>query len=132
MKKLLLWYVQTAFHHWLLIKIVPYIRFTTYYTTIRGWKYARGYKILRPGHIILAIDKKKLTTKLVGGIFTHAAFCVDKNCEWEISEMTHSDYTKSTFFDICKEADRVVLLRCIDWDEKFRNLPDICFVEFED
>ena len=26
--------------------------------------------------------------------------------------MTHSDYTKSCFFDICKESDRVVIMRC--------------------
>ena len=28
--------------------------------------------------------------------------------------MTHNDYTKSTFFDICKESDRVVIMRLIN------------------
>jgi hypothetical protein len=109
--------MQTKFHSWLLKKVIPYIRFTTYYTSLRGWKYHRGYKKLRPGHIILSVDKTKLTTKLVPGEFTHASLCVDKGTEWEVSEMTHSDYTKSTFFDICKEADRVILLWCEDWDD---------------
>jgi len=40
--------------------------------------------------------------------------CVSLDGEWEVSEMTHTDYTKSTFFDICKESDRIVILRCID------------------
>lgn len=118
-KRILLWYMQTDFHHWLLKEVIPYIRFTTYYTTLRGWKYKRGYRKLQPGHIIVGIDKKKLTTKLIGGTFTHAALCVEKGVEWEVSEMTHTDYTESAFFDICKEADRVVILRCKDWDEQY-------------
>ena len=103
----------------MLIHVVPFIRFTTYYASIRGWKYQRGYSLLKPGDIILTTDKKKLTTLLIGGIFTHAALCVSKNSEWEISEMTHTNYTKSCFYDLCKEADRVMILRCLDWDSEY-------------
>lgn len=118
-KRILFRYMQTRFHFWLLKYFIPYIRFTTYYTSLRGWKYFRGYQKLQPGHIILSVDKNKGTTLLIGGEFPHASLCVDKNSEWEVSEMTHLDYTKSTFFDICKEADRVVILRCTDWDEVY-------------
>jgi len=90
-----------------------------YYTALRGWKYQRGYKLLQPGDILLTADKKKLTTLLIPGEFTHAALCVDKGVEFEVTEMTHTDYTKSTFFDLCKEADRVVILRCKDWDAEY-------------
>lgn len=118
-KKLILWMMQTRFYQWLLISVIPFIRFTTYYTTLRGWKYRRGYKLLQPGHILLAVDRKKLTTLLIQGDFTHAALCVGKNSEWEVSEMTHHDYTRSTFFDIAKESDRVVILKCKDWDWEY-------------
>ena len=30
--------------------------------------------------------------------------------------MTHNNYVKSTFFDICRESTRVLILRCDDWD----------------
>lgn len=113
--QLILRLMQSRFYAWLLIKVIPYIRFTTYYATLRGWKYQRGYRLLQPGDIVLTTDKKKLTSLLISGEFTHAALCVDKGWEWEISEMTHTNYTKSTFFDLCKEADRVVIMRCPDF-----------------
>jgi hypothetical protein len=120
-RKLILRVMQTGFYAWLLLRVIPYIRFTTYYTSLRGWKYQRGYKLIQPADICLTLDRKKLTTLLIPGEFSHAAVCIDKGSEWEISEMTHTDYTKSCFFDLCKEADRVVILRCRDFDEEYRK-----------
>lgn len=113
---LILRLMQSDFYYWAVMKVVPYVRFSTYYTSLRGWRYLRGYKTIENGDIICVIDTKKLTTYLIPGMFSHAALVVEKGAEWEISEMTHRNYTKSTFFDICKEADRVVVLRCNDWD----------------
>lgn len=93
-----------------------------YYTKIRGHQYALGYSKLRPGDIILSVDKKKLTSLLVPGTFTHASFCVYKGPSlafFEVAEMTHNNFTESYFFDICKEADRVVILRCTDFDREY-------------
>ena len=104
--------MQTKIYRYLLKHVIPYIRFTTYYTNLRGKKYHALYQQLLPGDVILTIDKKKLTTLLIPGEFSHAAMCVSLDAEWEVSEMTHSDYTKSCFFDICKESDRVVIMRC--------------------
>lgn len=104
--------MQTQFYAWLVKKVIPYIRFTTYYTSMRGWKYHKVYDIIEPGDIILTIDKKKLTTKLIPGEWAHAAVCVSKDKEFEVAEMTHTDYTKSTVSDVCYEADRVLVLRC--------------------
>ena len=117
----------TSFYGYLLKKIIPYIRFTTYYTSLRGWKYHRLYKELQVGDVILTIDKKKLTTILIPGDFSHAAMCVSLDGNWEISEMTHNDYTKSTFFDICKESDRVVIMRCkVCTKEQINKAVDCC------
>jgi len=115
----LLWLMQTKFYYWLLIEVIPYIRFTTYYTSFRGYQYHAGYALLQPGDIILTRDNKKLTTVLIPGEMTHAAMCVSKDGKWEISEMTHENYVKNCFFDLCKEADRVVIMRCTDFDPDY-------------
>lgn len=120
-RRLILALMQTWIYRYLLLHVIPFIRFTTYYTSLRGWKYQRGYRLLQPGDILCTLDRKKLTTVLIPGEFSHAAVCVDKGTEWEISEMTHTNYTKSTFFDICKESDRVVILRCRDFDPGYKE-----------
>jgi hypothetical protein len=52
----------------------------------------------------------KLTPYAYGG-----ALPVKVEHPYEIAEMTHTDYTKSHFFDLCKEADRVCILECVDF-----------------
>lgn len=128
--------MQTNLYRQILLKCVPFIRFTTYYTSMRGKQYHDGYKFLRPGQIILTVDKKKLTSLLIPGQMTHAALCVFKRAPYdqllsvnafEVAEMTHSDFTRSDFFDICKESDRVVLMQCLDWDHDYtRRVIDAC------
>lgn len=109
--------MRLKLYRWTLINVIPFIRFTTYYPDMRGKAYHRGYRLLKPGDVILTIDKRKLTTKLIPGEFAHAAFCVRKDefpfkeATYEIAEMTHKGFTKSHFFDLCKEADRVVIIR---------------------
>ena len=133
MRRILVWLMNTKFYAWLLKHVIPYIRFTTYYTSLRGAKYQAGYAKLRAGHILLTIDRKKLTSLLIPGGFAHAALCLNKKAgSYEIAEMTHTDYTKSYFFDICKEADRVVILKCTDWDAEYtKKVVEYCRT-FED
>lgn len=103
--------------------VIPYIRFSAYYPSIKGKDYQAGYIAVQPGHIILTIDYKKLTTLLIPGTFAHAALCVDVGTvkSPEVLEMTHTDFTESWFFDLCKEADRVVIMDCFDWDDKYKK-----------
>lgn len=118
----LVWLTNTKAYAYLMKRVIPYIRFTTYYTSLRGDKYHEGYRMLQPGDFVLTVDKKKLTTFLIPGTFSHAAFCVAKNDSSilpEIIEMTHTDYTKSWFFDLCKEADRVAIFRILNADLKY-------------
>ncbi len=112
-----MWLMQTKFYTFLLKRVIPYIRFTTYYTSLRGVKYHKLYGSLKPGDVILSLDRKKLTTLLIPGEFSHASLCVSLNEVWEVSEMTHTDYTKSTFFDVCKESDRVLIMRCRNYTD---------------
>lgn len=122
------WLLDSALMRYLILNVLPFIRLSLYYTSMRGRQYSRGYKALKTGDIILTLDKKKLTTYLIPGEFSHAGFCVEKgHPDWEISEMTHSHYTKSHFFDMCKESDRVIILRPTNWDEEYlRNVISVC------
>ena len=130
MKRPLVWLMNTTFWEKFLKNTIPYIRFSMYYTSLRGKKYHSGYELLEPGHIILTLDKKKLTSFLIPGEFSHAALCVgifSKVGSFEVAEMTHTDYTQSYFFDLCKEADRVVIIECTDWDEEYvAKVVELC------
>lgn len=118
-QKFFLWLVRTKFYKTVLLKYIPYIRFTTYYTRMKGWAYHEGYNLLREGDIILTTDSLKLTTIIIPGEWAHAGLCVSKDQKFECAEMTHNHYTKSTFADMCFQADSVMILRCRDWDEAY-------------
>jgi hypothetical protein len=105
------WLHKTSIYKYVMIKIVPYIRFSIYYTSFTGIKYNTLAKAIKPGDVILCTDNKKLTTMLIPGEFSHAALCVSNDGVWETSEMNQYNYDKTTLFDICKMSDRVVLLR---------------------
>lgn len=125
----ILFIMQSKTYNWILNRIIPFIRISFYYSDMRGFKFKRAYKILRAGDIILCKDKWKLTTWLIPGEFSHAALCIDKEeySEFEIAEMTHKGFTKSTFYDIFRESTRLLILRCIDWDEKYiKKVTDKC------
>ena len=113
--------MTTWIYHYLLKHVIPYIRVSTYYTTMRGRTYHKVYNIIKPGDILLTVDSKKLTTFLIGGEFSHAGVCVSKDKNWEVSEMTHTDYTKSTVSDLCYEATRVVVLRPANFSDSYRK-----------
>ena len=141
-KKILIWFMKTRLSSYLILKVIPFIRFSMYYTKTRGDKYHTGYHYLKPGMMIGTIDYRKLTglviPKVTGGILSHAALCVAKRdpkypdslypfinpidghgSGLEVVEMTHLDFTFSDFFDICKESDRVIIFECEDWDELY-------------
>jgi hypothetical protein len=127
MKRLILWLMQSQLYKYLLKHVIPYIRFTTYYTKMKGYQYHEGYKLLRPGHIILTKDEKKLTGLLIPGDWDHAAFCVGKGDGYEVAQMVHDGYEKAYFFDICKESDRVAILECVDFDEEYvKKITERC------
>lgn len=130
--------------NWALRKVVPKIRFSTYYAQPNnpdfidwGPLVKRAYKVLKPGHIILAIDEKNLAGKIIGkvtadkmgndndgdgeaDVLTHAAFCVSKSDDdFEIAEMTHYNFTKSCLDDVCFKSTRVMILECSDFDPAY-------------
>jgi hypothetical protein len=127
-RKVAFWAMGTRLYAWGM-SVIPYVRFTTYYGSVRGWKYRQGHELLLPGDIILTKDNWKLSTFIIPGELPHAALCVRKSPqeEFEIAEMTCIGFKKSEFYDLCHEADRVVILRCIDWDTEYvEQVVDTC------
>ena len=110
------WLMSTKFYKHILLKIIPYIRFTTYYTKMTGKKYNAIYNIIEEGDIILTIDRKKLTTILIPGEFSHAGMVVSKDGVWETSEMTHNHYDKTC---ITKAIEKCKSLDGADYDTSF-------------
>ena len=144
LKIFIIWLMRTKLYKWLLVKQIPFIRFSLNATSMRGDKYHKGYSLLQKGMIIGSIDTRKLTgiliPKVTGGVLSHAALCISKrdpiepNKEYyniaprpghgqglEIVEMTHLDFTYSDFFDLCHESERIVIMDCLDWDKEYKN-----------
>jgi hypothetical protein len=140
--RFLFWMIRTKAYEWIIMHVIPFIRLTTYYALPDNKKFQnwgplerRGYKLLEPGDIILTIDSQKLTTKIIGNatkdigghkpymVPTHTALCIGKgrDLDFEIAEMTHHNYTKSTWEDVTREATRIVIIRCTAWDEAYVN-----------
>jgi hypothetical protein len=118
-KKFLIWLIQQDFYRKFVLDVMPKLRLSTTYTTMKGWKYRRGYKLLMPGDIVLTVDRRSGSTVVIGGMFSHAGQCVGKDSDVECLEMTHENFLKSTFSDMAYHADRVVIIRCVDYDEAY-------------
>ena len=103
--------MRTKLYKWAALKIVPKIRFTTYYPKINGRQYHALWDAMLPGDIVLTIDHKQLTTAIIPGEFSHVGMCVSKDNKWEMVEMTHRDYVKTCLFDMAKASDRLVIMR---------------------
>jgi hypothetical protein len=130
------WITGTVLYHHFVRRVLPYIRFNFYYALPTNPSYPQwgaleriGYQHLRPGDIIFTIDKSKLSSKIIGKataklgrkvpyfVPSHVALCVKKNksASDEIVEMTHADFTRSTWEDLTRQSTRVVIARCRDW-----------------
>ncbi len=112
--------------HWL-----PKIRFSWSHGGLTGKQFRDGYKYLFPGAIILSTDKMRLSSFLTSGDLDHAALCVSVGGEHEVAEMTAHGYSKCDFFDTCHVSDRVVIVRCKDWDEAYtKQVVAECVAKF--
>jgi len=118
MRKLIFKVTQTRMWRWLLMEVIPYIRFSMYYTSLNGWDYHRAYNLVEAGDIILTRDNKKMTTMLIGGEFTHAALYLGEHGWYEMCDMTHESFRKCHLFDAFKESDRVAIYRIKMNDEQ--------------
>lgn len=129
-------FMRTKLYNWLVKDVIPYIRWSTYYALPSNPNFLkwgalahRGYQHLQVGDIILTVDDKKLTTKFITAatasdkkldfVPSHAAICVSKDKKFEVAEMTHTDFTKSTWGDVCYESTRVLIIRIKSWSPEY-------------
>lgn len=120
-RRFMMWLMGTRFYSGFVLKVLPFIRFSLYYTKIRGNQFNKGRLLLEDGDMILTIDKKKASTFIIPGVWSHVGlFLGDSTTHgYEVAEMTHHGYTHSFFFDLCKEADRLMIVRCKDFDAEY-------------
>lgn len=155
-KKLILWLMQTRAYKYFMENIVWRLRFSNYYVSFTGKQYHEGYSLLKPGHTILVNDPNKVTSFLIPGLMDHAAYCrskgvkyapvpkllspnVDVTHPYEIGELTHKGYTQSYFFDLCKEAERVMILNCTKFDQQYieamnqylEDILSVCIINYD-
>ena len=134
------WLTGWESYSWLMKHVIPYIRFTTYYALPSNERFEQwgplerdAYTYLRPGDLIFTVDEFKLSSKVIGNatvklgdkkpyfVPSHVALCLfkNRNSSFEIAEMTHLDYTQSTWEDVVRQSTRVVIARCKDWDDGY-------------
>lgn len=113
--------MNSRFYNWLLGSVFPFVRLSWRIPRMNGPAYHRGYNILRQGDICFTADNAKLSGFLIPGFVDHACLCVGKSGATEIVEMIYSGFHRITFFDLCHEADRVIIARA-NWTMEYCNL----------
>ncbi len=128
LRKLIDWILHSPVYEFILEKIVPKIRFSTWYTRLSGDSFLKASRVLSPGQFIVSIDENKLSSILVPGFMSHAAFVVENNYyssyetkKTELIEMIGKGYNESSFFDFCKEASRIIICDCLDWNLQHKD-----------
>lgn len=121
-RRFCLWLSNTNFYAFMVLKVIPHIRFTTGLTPTRGNQYHDAYNLIRRGDFIVTKDKNKMTSLLISGDWSHAVYFMGKLQDgeaYECAEMTHHNFTKSDFFDVVKESSEFAIYRCVDDDPEY-------------
>ena len=120
MRKLLLFFMQSKLYSYLCKHVIPYIRFSLYYPKFTGIDFKQAQKLIKPCDIILTTDKKKLTSFLIPGVIDHAVLYLGEQGTFDLVEMTHENYKQGYLFDVCKESDRIIIIRCLHFDDNYK------------
>lgn len=139
MRKLVDWFTNTKLYDWILLDFMPGKRFTWKVPSIKGSNFNGAHWVLEPGDIILSIDYRAFTGAVIKflskGEFSHACMCVNNvrsghAFKYEVGEMLAGGYTRSFFYDIVHESERVVILRA-NWTKEFRKAVIEAYMAFE-
>lgn len=117
MKWLVKWIMRTKLYAFIMRHVIWRIRFSTKHTRFNGAKFAKLTEVALPGRFILTVDDKKLTTFLIPGITSHAAFISDQF----ILDMINSGMRRSFLFDQAQESDRIIVMTGLTWDSEYKK-----------
>lgn len=110
-KKLIIWLMKTKLYKWIVLKLIPKLKYPTIHTKLNGQTYNLFYEILKPGDVLLSKNKWSMSSLLVPGDFSHAAFCVSKDGKNEIIEAVAQGVRTVTFYDFYKDCSDIAILR---------------------
>jgi hypothetical protein len=117
MAKILRWLMTTRLYAFIMRHIVWRIRFSTTPSRFNSEKFAGLQASALPGRFLLTVDDRKLTTFLIPGITSHAAYVSD-SC---VIDMINSGLRKSQLFDQAQESDRIIVMDCLLWDDEYKR-----------
>ena len=124
------WIMSTRPWAWFLKHMVRKVRFSWAYTDMTGAIYHECRRMLRPGDLILTVDRDRWSSKHTPGEWAHGAVCVsNEGGVVKVAEMTGDGFQVVDLFTVCSHADEVAVWRCRDWDDpyiRFVVLP-ACF-----
>ena len=114
--KLLLWFLQTKFWNFIVIKVLWRFRFSNYYAQSNGYQFDKARRVFQRGDILFSKDKHKVVSYLIPGKVSHAALYLS---ETEIIEATHLGVRYTTLFDFFKESDLIIASKCSEFDTDY-------------
>lgn len=113
-RKFMFWLMQSDFWAFVLLTVLPKLRWSNEYSEIDGKAYNKGYDLLQSGDIILTYSANQASSA-VPGRFSHAELCLTKDRKIETVGMTRFGFSEHTFFDVCKTSDRATIVRIKSW-----------------
>lgn len=135
-KPLLAWLYEQSWYFNVMKKWIPRLRFSTTYPVPENKNYRhwgalqkKGRAHLKIGDMVFTRDEKKLASAAIGKatgadedfVPAHVGLVIalDPVETFEIAEMTHNDFTESTWSDLTHESTRTVIARCADFDSDY-------------
>lgn len=92
-------------------RILPKIRFTTWYAELPEGTFGQFCRYARPGDIVFSCDTNKLAGMLIPGEWDHVGIVVDTLDGLMIVEAVQPRVRKSDFFTFCAHSNKIAIAR---------------------
>ena len=101
------WLLRMRWVRYFIDHVLGAVRFSTKYGRLSGDRFEVLVKYLRPGNTLLYTDHARLTSYFIPGKWSHAAIYAG---DGKVVEMVTSGWRTSHLFDLCREADEILVL----------------------
>lgn len=102
------WLLRISFVQWILIIVIPKIRFSVKPPKMTGSAFAEFTSMLRPGDLVFSSDRSKLSSWLIPGQWDHVGIYIGNS---EIVEAVQPLVRITSPFDFCHSSDVVGIAR---------------------
>lgn len=102
------WLMRTKIYSYVVLYLVPKIRFSTSYAKFDGESYDKLKATLKNGDVLVMVDEYKLSSFLIPEKWSHAGIYFDGY----VYEMVTPHIKKTHLYDFCKASNEVAAYRC--------------------